>query len=113
MGSAIALLMVLLGVFLYLRLVVGPGIQELSISESIKGDWKDIQKFVEARGQYPNNSDELDEFYSYTPNGDEATYIKPIDDDKDEVILWWKELSRSGKKIGIRESGVIVKEENR
>ena len=47
----------------------------------------------------------------YGANADEApiVYVKPTDDDRDEVIVWWKARSRSGKKIGVTESLVVVK----
>lgn len=103
------ILLLLLILFLYLRCIVAPVIQEVLFTESIKGEWIDVMKFVKAKGRYPNNLNELNAYYNYTSEEEVITYLKPIDEGKDEVILWWKKESISGKRIGIKESGLVVK----
>lgn len=99
-----------LGFLVFFRIYVVPGIQELTMTETIKGEWIGIQDFVKAKGHYPNDINELSAYYNYKTDKDEMTYIKPNDfEDKDDVILWWNKKSYSGLKIGIRKSGLVEK----
>ncbi len=84
------------------------------MSEGIKGEWISVQDFVKAKGTYPKDLNELNTYYHYTPKGeDDIIYIKPNDDDKDEIILWLKRSTCAGTRIGIRESGLVVKEKTK
>lgn len=96
-----------LALFSIVRFYIAPGIQELCITEGIKGDWIGVQDYVKAKGRYPNDEKELYDYYKLTPTGEEPIYIKPQDDNEDEVILWSREKTLSGKRIGIRECGLV------
>ena len=83
------------------------------IAEELKGEWISIQDYIKDKNEYPRDLIELNKFYNYTPTEDEkVVYIKPTDENKNEVILWWKEKSRLNHRIGIKESGEVIKEKD-
>jgi hypothetical protein len=104
----------IIGVIALVALIIainGPlrRLEEFGCAESCKGYWATLQDFVKQKGRYPKDEVEIGAFF-HTPSGsDPVEYVAPQDDKADEVVLWWKQRTKFGVRIGITESGVIVK----
>ena len=86
--------------------------QESLFFESLKPDWHTLIQYKGNAGRFPKD---LQEYADYYKNGDNAgtlpvIYIRPQDEEKDEVMLWWKKRTLKGTRIGITESGKPIKE---
>lgn len=90
---------------------IGPLIRviEFGYAEGCKGYWASLQEFVKQNGRYPKDEAEIGNFFKIEAGKEPVEYIAPHDETTDEVILWWKEKSLLVRKVGITESGVIVK----
>jgi hypothetical protein len=84
-------------------------ISEFGRAESVKGYWASLQDFVKQNGRYPKGDAEIAAFFHTPPEKEPVEYIAPHDDSADEVVLWWKQKTMFGVRIGITESGMIVK----
>jgi hypothetical protein len=82
---------------------------EFGCAESVKGYWASLQDFVKQNGRYPKDEAEIAAFFHTAPDKEPVEYIAPHDDNTDEVVLWWKKNTIFGVKVGITESGMIVK----
>lgn len=91
--------------------VVGPlrRTGEFAYAEGCKGYWRSLQDFVKQNGRYPRDEVEINAFFNTATDKEPVEYVAPHDDEADEVVLWWKEKSMFGARIGITESGTIIK----
>lgn len=101
---------VLLAVAALLAVHTWRDFQEFRIVEECKGYWLDVHKFQEETGRLPENEAELASFYATDLSNSPVYYVKPTDDKRDEVVIWWKEIPCCGKRIGVTESGMVVKQ---
>jgi hypothetical protein len=88
-------------------------LNEFCYAENVKGCWASVQNFVNKNGRYPKDDAELGAFFHETPDQmrhERVEYIAPRDANADEVILWYKERTVFGVRVGITESGTIVKQ---
>ena len=83
--------------------------REFEMTEEVKGCWVMIENYYEEHKKYPENIEELANYYSKTVNDLPFNYSKPLNKEKDEVIITWKEVTKSGKTIMVYESGVVEK----
>lgn len=82
-------------------------------AEELQGHWASIQNFVKANGHYPKDEAEIGAFFHETPEElkqEPVEYIAPHSIDRDEVILWCKNKTIFGVRIGVTQSGTIVKQ---
>lgn len=93
-------------------IILGPlkHLVEFERAESVKGYWASLQDFVKENGRYPNSESEIGVFFRTAPDKEPAEYVAPGDDRVDEVVLWWRQKTIFGVRIGITESGTIVKQ---
>lgn len=85
---------------------------EYFYAEDVKGYWATLQEFVEEKGRYPKDEAEIGAYYNVTLEQlkqEPVVYVPPHSTNADEVVLWWKKKTIFGVKVGITESGVIVK----
>ena len=88
-------------------------LSEFSCAETVKGYWASLQPFVQTNDRYPRDDAELGALFHETPiqlQSEPVVYLAPHDTNTDEVVLWLKQRSLFGAKIGITESGVIIKQ---
>ena len=88
-------------------------LSEFSCAETVKGYWASLQPFVQTNGRYPRDDAELGALFHETPvqlQNEPVVYLAPHDTNTDEIVLWLKHRSLFGAKIGITESGMIVKQ---
>ena len=92
-------------------IVVGPlrKLGEFGRAESCKGYWASLQDFVKEKGHYPKGDAEIASFFQIAPEKEPVEYVVPRDDSTDEVVLWWRQKTMFGVRVGITESGTIVK----
>ena len=83
---------------------------EFGRAESVKGYWASLQEFEKRKGRYPKDSAEIAAFFHTTAGSEPVEYVSPRDGSGDEVILWWKDKTIFGVRVGITKSGVIVKQ---
>jgi hypothetical protein len=86
---------------------------EFSKAEGAKGHWVGIQEFVKANGRYPKDEAEIGAFFHETPEElkqEPVEYIAPHDINGDDVILWCRKKTIFGVRIGVTQSGTIVKQ---
>lgn len=83
--------------------------EEFGRTEAVKGYWASLATFHNQFGRYPKDTAEISEFFKNDADFAPVEYVKPLDDNADETILWWKDRTRFGVMIGITESGDIVK----
>jgi|SRR5688572_9146341 len=113
--SAKALRFVLVGlgilVVVLVVVIVGPlkRLGEFGRAEGCKGYWASLQDFVKQNGRYPKDDAEIAAFFHTLPGKESVEYVAPHDDSADEVVLWWKQKTMFGVRVGVTESGVIVK----
>jgi hypothetical protein len=79
-------------------------------AESVKGYWASMQEFEKQKGRYPKDNAEIAAFFHTTAGSEPVEYVPPRDGNGDEVVLWWKDKTVFGVKVGITKSGVIVKQ---
>ena len=84
-------------------------LEEFGCAGGCKGYWATLQNFVKQKGRYPKDKAEIGAFFHTVPGSDPVEYVAPEDEKTDEVVLWWKQKTKFGIRIGITESGVIVK----
>jgi hypothetical protein len=91
--------------------IVGPikRVGEFGRAESVKGYWASLQDFVKQNGHYPKGDAEIAAFFHTAPEKEPVEYVAPHDDSADEVVLWWKQKTMFDVKVGVTESGMIVK----
>ena len=94
-------------------IIVGPlkRLGEFGNAESVKGYWASLQDFVKQNGRYPKDDAEIGAFFHTAADKEPVEYVAPHDDSADEVVLWWKQKTMFGVRVGITESGTIVKNE--
>ena|ERR1039457_3610918 len=88
-------------------------VNEFVYSEDVKGYWASLQDFVNKNGHYPTNDTEIGAFFKMSPKELQQAsveYLSPHDTNADEVVLWWKQKTIFGVRVGITESGIIVKQ---
>jgi hypothetical protein len=88
-------------------------IDEFSKAEGAKGHWVGIQDFVKANGRYPKDEAEIGAFFHETPEElkeEPVQYIAPHGSNGDDVILWCRKKTIFGVRIGVTQSGTIVKQ---
>jgi hypothetical protein len=113
--SAKTLRFVAVGLVIFLAvlvvIIVGPlrKLGEFGRAESCKGYWATLQDFVKQKGHYPKDDSEIAPFIQTAPEKEPVEYVAPRDDAIDEVVLWWKQKTMFGVRVGITESGTIVK----
>lgn len=92
-------------------IIVGPlkRLGEFGCAESVKGYWGTLQDFVKQNGHYPKDEAEIGAFFHVTPDKEPVQYVAPRYESADEVVLWWKQKTMFGVRVGITESGMIVK----
>jgi hypothetical protein len=78
-------------------------------AEAVKGYWASLQEFEKQNGRYPKDSTEIAAFFHTGGGSEPVEYVPPSDGGGDEVILWWKDKTIFGVRIGITKSGAIVK----
>ncbi|SRR5260221_232735 len=87
-------------------------VTEFVYSEDVKGYWASLQDFVNKNERYPTNGAEIGIFFKMSPKELQQApveYLAPHDTNADEVVLWWKQKTIFGVKVGITESGMVVK----
>jgi hypothetical protein len=107
---ALGILLLIFGCF---AIILLNGIAEFRDAEEAKGHWVSIQNFVKANGRYPKDEAEIGTFFHETPDElkeEPVEYIAPHDPNGDEVILWCKNKTIFGVRIGIKKSGTVVKQ---
>jgi|GEM_PF-2524310 len=88
-------------------------VTEFIYSEHVKGYWATLQEFVNKNGHYPKDDTEIGAFFHETPEQlkkEPVEYVAPHDTNTDEVVLWWKKKTVFGVRVGITESGNIVRQ---
>lgn len=108
--TALAILIVALGSY---GVLVFKGIDEFSKAEGAKGHWVGIQEFVKANGRYPKDEAEIGAFFHETPEEikqEPVEYVAPHGSNDDEVILWCRNKTIFGVRIGVTQSGSVVKQ---
>lgn len=88
-------------------------IDEFSKAEGAKGHWVGIQQFVKVNGRYPKDEAEVGAFFHETPEElkqEPVEYVAPHDLNGDDVILWCRKKTIFGVRIGVTQSGSIVKQ---
>ena len=90
---------------------VGPvrKVGEFGRAEAVKGYWASLQEFEKQKGRYPKDNAEIAAFFHTTADSEPVEYLPPGHGTADEVILWWKDKTVFGVRVGITKSGVIVK----
>lgn len=86
---------------------------EFAYAEHVKGYWVSLQDFANKNGHYPKNDAEVGAFFHETSEQvkrEPVEYVAPQDTNADEVVLWWKTKTMFGVRVGITESGTIVKQ---
>jgi hypothetical protein len=86
---------------------------EFRDSEEAEGHWASLQNFVKANGRYPKDEEEIGTFFHETPEElkeEPVKYIVPQGTNGDEVILWCNSKTIFGVRVGVTESGTIVKQ---
>lgn len=106
LGMGLVSLLVMLAI-----ITVGPlrKLGEFGRAESCKGYWASLQDFVKQKGHYPKDDAEIASFFQTAPEKEPVEYVAPRDGSTDEVVLWWKRKTMFGVRVGITESGTIVK----
>src|SRR5436190_19560429 len=84
-------------------------IGEFGRAEAVKGYWASLQDFEKQNGRYPTNNVEIAEFFHTEPGSEPVEYVPPQTGSDDEVVLWWKQKTVFGVRVGITKSGAIVK----
>jgi hypothetical protein len=85
---------------------------EFERAEGVKGYWASLQEFVKQNGHYPKDDKEFGAFFHMTPEELKQApveYVALHDNNADEVVLWCKPRTIFGVRIGITESGEVVK----
>jgi hypothetical protein len=88
-------------------------IDEFEKAEGAKGHWVGIQQFVKANGRYPTNEAEVGTFFHETPEElkqEPVEYVAPRDFNGDDVILWYRKKTIFGVRIGVTQTGSVVKQ---
>jgi len=90
---------------------VGPvrKIGEFGRAEAVKGYWASLQEFEKQKGRYPKDNAEITAFFRTRQDSESVEYVPPRDGSADDVILWWKDKTVFGVRVGITKSGPIVK----
>ena len=86
---------------------------EFSQAEAVKGYWASLQDFEHKNGHYPKDDAEIGAFFHETQQEIKQApviYVAPHDTNVDEVIFWHRDKTIFGVRIGITESGSIVKQ---
>lgn len=92
--------------------IVFKHLDEFSKAEGAKGHWVSIQDFVKANGRYPKDEAEIGAFFHETPEKmkqEPLEYVAPRDFNGDDVILWCRKKTIFGVRIGVTQSGSVVK----
>ena len=95
--------------------IAGPFLKrfyEFAITESVKGYWVGLHDFETKNGRFPKDDEVLGAFFHETSEQlkkEPVEYVPPRDTNSDEVILWCKKTTLFGTRIGITESGTLVK----
>jgi hypothetical protein len=107
----LVLIGLIIGVIALGSIIVVPlkRIGEFGRAESVKGYWASLQEFVKQNGRYPKDDAEIGAFFHTAPEQEPVEYLAPHDTNADEVVLWWKQRTMFGVRVGITESGAIVK----
>lgn len=87
-------------------------VTEFCYAKDVKGYWATLQGFVNKNGRYPNGDAEISVFFHETPEQlkqEPVEYVAPHDTNAEEAVLWWKKKTIFGVKVGITESGMIIK----
>jgi len=106
----LAILIVALGCFAIIQF---KQLTEFWNAEEAKGHWASIQNFVKVNGRYPKDEAEIGTFFHETPEElkqEPVEYIAPRDINGDQIILWCRNKTIFGVRIGVTESGTIVKQ---
>ena len=105
---ALGLMAIIIAMF---GVAVGPlrKLGEFGRAEAVKGYWASLQAFEKQNGRYPKDSVEIAAFFHTAADSESVEYVPPRDGGADEVILWWKDKTIFGVRIGITKSGTIVK----
>ena len=85
---------------------------EFDRAEGVKGYWASLQEFVKQNGHYPKGDAEIGAFFHMTPDELKhapVEYVAPHGTNADEVVLWCRPRTIFGVRIGITESGKIVR----
>ena len=85
---------------------------EFDRAEGVKGYWASLQEFMKQNGHYPKDDTEIGAFFHMTSEELKQApveYMAPHNTNADEVVLWCKPRTILGVRIGIAESGKIVK----
>jgi hypothetical protein len=85
-------------------------ISEFGRAESVKGYWAGLQEFEKQKGRYPKDNAEIGAFFHIAADSEPVEYVPPHEASGDEVILWWKDKTMFGVRVGITKSGLIVKQ---
>lgn len=93
----------------FLRVFLAPKFEEFVRVEDAKSEWIAIIEFKNTKNRYPYDLDELSSHFQYTSSEENIIYLPPRDNNTDEIILWLKRESKLGNRIGVRESGIVVK----
>lgn len=96
----------------FLRVFLAPKFEEFEEFvrvEDAKSEWIAIIEFKNTKNRYPYDLDELSSHFQYTSSEENIIYLPPRDNNTDEIILWLKRESKLGNRIGVRESGIVVK----
>ena len=91
---------------------VGPvrKVSEFVRAEHVKGYWASLQEFEKQKGRYPKDNAEIAAFFHAAADSEPVEYVPPRDGSGDEVVLWWKDKTVFGVRVGITKSGLIVKQ---
>jgi len=88
-------------------------LDEFNKSQEAQGHWAGIQQFVKANGRYPTNEVEVGAFFHESPEEvkqEPVEYVAPHDSNGDDVILWCRKKTIFGVRIGVTQTGSIVKQ---
>jgi hypothetical protein len=109
--TIIALGVAAVSVVVAIGVAVGPvrKVGELGRAEAVKGYWASLQEFEKQKGRYPNDNAEIAAFFHTAADSEPVEYVPPSGGTGDEVILWWKDKTVFGVRVGITKSGEIVK----
>ncbi len=99
-------------VFCCFAIVLFKRLDEFRKVEEAEGHWASIQNFVKVNGRYPKDEAEIGAFFHETPEElkqEPVEYLAPHDTNGDDVILWCKSKTIFGVRIGVTQSGTVVK----
>jgi hypothetical protein len=108
--TGLGILVVMLGCF---GIILLKRLSEFRAAEEVEGHWASLQNFVKMNGRYPKDEEEIGAFFHEAPEElkqEPVKYIVPHGTNGDEVILWCKSKTIFGVRIGVTESGTIVKQ---